>query len=50
MRWETKGVRWDETYGLSSAFVLQSGMGDGDYLAVFHHLLLPVAYEVSLLC
>lgn len=24
-------------------------MGDADYLAVFHHILLPIAYEVSCL-
>ena len=22
-------------------------MGDDDYLAVFHHILLPIAYEVT---
>lgn len=22
-------------------------MGDADYLAVFHHILLPIAYEVT---
>ena len=23
-------------------------MGDADYLAVFHHILLPIAYEVKI--
>lgn len=26
---------------------LQKHMGDADYLAVFHHILLPIAYEVN---
>ena len=28
-------------------FLAQSNMGDGDYLAAFHQLIMPVAYEVS---
>ena len=27
-------------------FHQQKHMGDADYLAVFHHILLPIAYEV----
>ena len=27
----------------------QSNMGDGDYMAAFHQLIMPVAYEVSII-
>lgn len=30
-----------------SFFNQQKHMGDADYLAVFHHILLPIAYEVT---
>ena len=28
-------------------FLTQSNMGDGDYMAAFYQLIMPVAYEVS---
>lgn len=28
-------------------FLLQGTKGDADYISAFHHLVLPLAYEVS---